>query len=97
MKYLAFCALILVFACSDSKSTDQKTLSSNSSTENKSDNNTASASADDGIVGEWELAGVTGDDNGNDQLEPEERSKASTNGIDYMKLNNDGSAAFFCI
>lgn len=95
MKYLAFYALIFVFACSNSKSSEEKKSETNASTDNKQVENTSSASAADGIVGEWELTGITEDTNGNDQLDPDERSKASKNAMDYMKLNSDGSAVFF--
>ena len=95
MKYLAFYALIFVFACSNSKSTEEKKPASSSSTENEQVENTSPAPAADGIVGEWELTGITEDTNGNDQLDPDERNKASKGAMDYMKLNSDGSAVFF--
>ena len=97
MKYLVFFALVFAMACSNNKSTEDKKLIGHSSTESKQVDNVSSVSANeggDGLVGEWELVGVTDDTNGNDQLDPDERSKASKNAMDYMKLNSDGSAVF---
>ena len=90
MKYLAYSTLIfLLIACGNDNSVPEKQLADNPPQEKKQEQ-----ASGDGIVGEWELTGVTEDKNGNDQLDADERNIASKNMKDYMKLNSDGSAVF---
>jgi hypothetical protein len=98
MKYISLIFLVFVLACNNNKSSNEKTGVNDTTRETKPSQNASSSSATetiDGMVGEWELAGVTEDKNGNDQLDSDERSAASNNAVDYMKLNSDGSAEFF--
>jgi hypothetical protein len=93
MKFPIVYFLIVMVACSNNNTAGKTHTGNTSSTDNSSAQ--VSAANDNGITGEWELAGITEDTNGNDQLDPDERSRASKTAMDYMKLNPDGSAVFF--
>lgn len=49
---------------------------------------------DSGLMGKWETILLTGDNNTNGKLDPEERTNASTHYKDYLELHPDGTCVY---
>ncbi len=47
-----------------------------------------------GLIGEWETILVTGDNNANGILDPQEREKGFSTYKDYLRLNDDGTCQY---
>lgn len=93
MKYFAFCLLMFIAACNNDNSSDTQ-RADNPGSETKKETSSASVS-DDGLVGEWEMAGWIVDTNDNLQIDEDERKNLKTPSFkDYMKLNSDGTGLF---
>jgi hypothetical protein len=90
-----FGAVIVLSCDSTSGKAADASAASGKSTEAKEAPSSASSQSDP-IVGEWKLAMVAPDENGNEVIDANEKAKATTM-EDYMKLNSDGSAEFYTI
>ena len=90
--------LLLLFASACGNEATEKDSSENSSKtpeQTSANAQTANASNEDGIVGDWELVGFVGDTNDNLQIDEEERKNLKAPSYkDYMTLNSDGSGLF---
>lgn len=90
IKYLFFIGLIIATGCGEADDSKNQKQASAEKTGSKNDSQSGES---DGIVGEWRQILITSDENGNGQIEPEERAKGSAID-DYLKLNSDGSAVW---
>ena len=86
-----FVSIFFLTSCSDNKeTTEEKSLTSNVSSENKTDQPSPAEAPGDGIIGTWKLHLDAFDQNENQELEDEERKKGVPNN-NMLQFNADGT------
>ena len=100
MKTNFFTAIVTVtlMAAASCMSDAQKDAEGNSSTKTSDPKTTVQPAAVpqgmENIIGEWELAKVFADNNGDHKVDAAEESKAITTMKDYLKLNANGTCEY---